>query len=98
MGTCNLRRGISPLQSELETLVWAMQCTLRHNKLTVVFETDCSDVVKMLSTPEEWPASATKLDEFCRCKMGLTPFSIVHISQTNNTKADKLALRANYIY
>ncbi|CAA7043517.1 unnamed protein product [Microthlaspi erraticum] len=53
MGTCNLRRGISPLQAELEALVWAMQCMLRQRKLTIVFETDCSDVVKMVSKPED---------------------------------------------
>ncbi|CAA7037590.1 unnamed protein product [Microthlaspi erraticum] len=52
------RRGISPLQAELEALVWAMQCMLRQKKLTIVFETDCSDVVKMVSKPEEWPAFA----------------------------------------
>ncbi|CAA7050023.1 unnamed protein product [Microthlaspi erraticum] len=46
MGTCNLRRGISPLQTELEALIWAMQCMLRNNKLIIVFQTDCSDVVK----------------------------------------------------
>ncbi|CAA7018881.1 unnamed protein product [Microthlaspi erraticum] len=54
MGTCNLRRGISPLQAKLEALVWAMQCMLRQKKLTIVFQTDCSDVVKMVSKPEEW--------------------------------------------
>ncbi|CAA7041953.1 unnamed protein product [Microthlaspi erraticum] len=37
-GACNLRRGISPLQTELEALIWAMQCMLRHNKLITVFE------------------------------------------------------------
>ncbi|CAA7034579.1 unnamed protein product [Microthlaspi erraticum] len=38
MGTCNLRRGISPLQTELEALIWVMQCTLRNNKLIMVFQ------------------------------------------------------------
>ncbi|CAA7040543.1 unnamed protein product [Microthlaspi erraticum] len=45
LGTCNLWRGVSPLQTEVEALLWAMQCMLRHNKLVMVFETDCSDVV-----------------------------------------------------
>ncbi|CAA7028528.1 unnamed protein product [Microthlaspi erraticum] len=53
MGGCNLRRGISPLQAELEALIWAMQCMLRTGKLRMVFQTDCSDVVKMVSKPEE---------------------------------------------
>uniref|UniRef100_A0A1J3DCC3 RNase H type-1 domain-containing protein n=1 Tax=Noccaea caerulescens TaxID=107243 RepID=A0A1J3DCC3_NOCCA len=60
----------------------------------MVFETDCSDVVKMVSAPEEWPAFAILLDEIGRCKMRFTSFSIVHISRTKNTKADKLARSA----
>ncbi|CAA7029233.1 unnamed protein product [Microthlaspi erraticum] len=94
MGTCNLRRGISPLQSELEALIWAMQCMIRHNKLVMVFQTDCSDVVKMVSKPEEWPAFSTLLDEVDRCKRRFTSFNIMHIPRTNNTKADKLARSA----
>ncbi|CAA7023630.1 unnamed protein product [Microthlaspi erraticum] len=93
MGTRNLRRGISPLQTELEALIWAMHCMLRHNKLLTRFETDCSDVVKMVSTPEEWPAFAILLDEVDRCKRRFTSFSIAHIPR-KNTKADKLARSA----
>ncbi|CAA7032385.1 unnamed protein product [Microthlaspi erraticum] len=91
MGTRNLRRGISPLQTELEALIWAMHCMLRHNKLLTRFETDCSDVVKMVSTLEEWPAFEILLDEVDRCKRRFTSFSIAHIPRTKNTKADKLA-------
>ncbi|CAA7055684.1 unnamed protein product [Microthlaspi erraticum] len=71
-----------------------MQCMLRHKKLVMVFETDCSDVVKMVSKPEEWPAFAILLDKVDKCKMGFTSFSIVHIPRMNNTKADKLARSA----
>ncbi|CAA7031250.1 unnamed protein product [Microthlaspi erraticum] len=39
--------------TELEALLWAMQCMLRHNNLLTIFQTDCSDVVKMVSKPEE---------------------------------------------
>lgn len=53
MGTNNLRRKLSSLQTELEALVWAMQSMIQHNKCTMYFETDCSDVVKMVSAPEE---------------------------------------------
>ncbi|CAA7029123.1 unnamed protein product [Microthlaspi erraticum] len=94
MGTCNLRRGLSPLQTEIEALIWAMQCMLRQKKLKIVFETDCFNVVKIVSKLEEWPIFATILDEFCRCKVEFISFSIVHIIRTNNTKADKLAQRA----
>ncbi|CAA7041816.1 unnamed protein product [Microthlaspi erraticum] len=94
MRACNLRRGLLPLQIELEALIWAMQCMLRHNNLTIVFETDCSDVVKMVSKPEEWPAFSILLEEFGRCKMMFTLFSIVYIPRTKNTKTDKLARSA----
>ncbi|CAA7037587.1 unnamed protein product [Microthlaspi erraticum] len=94
MGTCNLRWGISPLQTELETLIWAMQCMLQNNKLTVVFQTDCSDVVKMVSKPEEWPAFSLLLDEVDRCKKGFRSFAIMHIPKKENTKTHKLARSA----
>ncbi|CAA7043009.1 unnamed protein product [Microthlaspi erraticum] len=82
---------------EVEALLWAMQCMLRHNKLVMVFETDCSDVGKMVSKPEEWPAFTILLEEIDRCKRRFTSFSIEHISRTNNTKADKLARSARAI-
>ncbi|CAA7060084.1 unnamed protein product [Microthlaspi erraticum] len=94
LGTRNLRRGISPLQTELHALIWAMHCMLRHNKLITRFKTDCSDVVKMVSTPQKWPAFAILLDEVNRCKRRFTFFSIAHIPRTKNTKADKLAQSA----
>ncbi|CAA7038463.1 unnamed protein product [Microthlaspi erraticum] len=94
MGTCNLRRGISPLQTELEALIWAMQCMLRNSKLTIVFQTDCSDVVKMVSKPAEWPAFSLLLDKVDRCKRGFSSFTIMHILRKENTKADKLAQSA----
>ncbi|CAA7031188.1 unnamed protein product [Microthlaspi erraticum] len=93
-GTCNLWRGISSLQTEVEVLLWAMQCMLRHNKLEMVFETDCSDVVQMVSKPEEWPVFRILLDEIDRCRRCFTSCSIMYISRTNNTKADKLARSA----
>ncbi|CAA7043393.1 unnamed protein product [Microthlaspi erraticum] len=94
LGTCNLWRGVSPLQTEVEALLWAMQCMLRHNKLVMVFETNLSDVVQMVSKPEEWPAFAVLLEEIDRCKRRFLSFSITHIPRTNNTKADKLAQSA----
>ncbi|CAA7023568.1 unnamed protein product [Microthlaspi erraticum] len=79
---------------ELEALIWGMQCMLRHNKLIILFETDCSDVVKMVYTPEEWPAFAILFDEVDRCKRRFTSFSIAHMLRMKNTKADKLARSA----
>ncbi|CAA7032486.1 unnamed protein product [Microthlaspi erraticum] len=38
-GACNHRRGLSPLQTELEALTWDMQCMLVHNKRRMNFQT-----------------------------------------------------------
>uniref|UniRef100_A0A1J3GT77 RNase H type-1 domain-containing protein n=1 Tax=Noccaea caerulescens TaxID=107243 RepID=A0A1J3GT77_NOCCA len=71
-----------------------MQCMLRHNKRTMVFETDCSTLVKMVSKPDGWPAFTILLDEIEKCRKLFISFSIIHIPRTNNTKADKLARSA----
>ncbi|CAA7049767.1 unnamed protein product [Microthlaspi erraticum] len=81
-------------RTELEALVWAMQCMLAHNKRRMNFQTDCTDLVKMVSTPREWPAFENLLDEVEQCKRKFQAFSLTHIPRTNNTKADKLARSA----
>ena len=45
MGAMNLRRSLSPLHAEFD----------------VVFATDCSQLVQMVSTPNEWPAFSISL-------------------------------------
>ncbi|CAA7017852.1 unnamed protein product [Microthlaspi erraticum] len=87
MGTCNLQRGLLPLKTEVETLIWAMQCMLRHNKLTMKFETDCSNVVQMVSAPEDWLAFTLLLEEVNRCRRLFSSFSFVQIPRKENTKA-----------
>ncbi|CAA7029238.1 unnamed protein product [Microthlaspi erraticum] len=94
LGTSNLRRGLTPLQIEVEALVWAMQCMIHYNKQVMVFETDCSDVMKMVSNLAEWPAFSILLDVVDRCKRRFTSFSIHHIPRTKNTKTYKLARSA----
>ena len=63
--------------------------TLRISE--VVFATDCSQLVKMVSTPTEWPAFTTHMEEFLQCKEFFHPFTIQHIPRAQNTMADKLA-------
>lgn len=67
--------------------------------MTVAFGTDYSELMKMVSTPTEWPAFAIQLDEFVRIKKVLTYFFISLISCTPNSKADMLAKSARlYLY
>uniref|UniRef100_A0A1J3K6H0 RNase H type-1 domain-containing protein n=1 Tax=Noccaea caerulescens TaxID=107243 RepID=A0A1J3K6H0_NOCCA len=88
MGASNLRRGLSSLQTELEALVWARQSMFQHNKRTMYFETDCSNVVKMVGFLDFIGRDRQmQKKKFFFC-------SIMHISRTNNTKTDKLAQSA----
>ncbi|CAA7034256.1 unnamed protein product [Microthlaspi erraticum] len=94
VGSCNLRRGLSPLQTELEALVWAMQSMLAHNKQQMNFQTDCAELVKMVANPNDWPAFEILLEEVEKCKRQFQAFSLSHIPRKKNTKADKLARSA----
>ncbi|CAF1828637.1 unnamed protein product [Brassica napus] len=91
MGAMNLRRSLSPLHAECEALIWAMECMKTLQFTEVVFATDCSQLVKMVSSPEEWPDFATHMEEFCRSKTFFPNFKIRHIPRAQNTMADKLA-------
>ncbi|XP_056846552.1 uncharacterized protein LOC130497630 [Raphanus sativus] len=61
MGTMNLRRSLSPLHAECEALIWAMKCMKNLQFSDVVFATDCSQLVKMVFSPDEWSAFATHM-------------------------------------
>ncbi|CAA7030321.1 unnamed protein product [Microthlaspi erraticum] len=78
----------------MEALVWAMQSMLTHNKRQMNFQTDCSELVTMVSRPQDWPAFAILLEEVEKCKRSFQAFSLTHIPRTKNTKADKLARSA----
>ena len=53
MGAMNLRRSLSPLNAECEALIWAMKCMKTIQFSDVIFAMDYSQLVKMVSTPEE---------------------------------------------
>ena len=59
MGAMNLRRSLSPLHAECEGLIWAMECMKNLQFSDVVFVTNCSQLVKMVFSPEEWPVLPT---------------------------------------
>ncbi|KAG7568133.1 Ribonuclease H-like superfamily [Arabidopsis thaliana x Arabidopsis arenosa] len=91
MGAANLRRSLSPLHAEVEALLWAMKCMIGADNQEVAFFTDCSDLVKMVSSPTEWPAFSVYLEEFQSDKEEFSSFSLSLISRRANTKADNLA-------
>ena len=51
MGARSIRRSLSPLHAECEALIWAMECMTILHISEVMFVTDCSQLVKMVSTP-----------------------------------------------
>ena len=53
MGAHNVRPTLSPLHAEVEALVWAMECMQNLHQYRVTFATDYSQLVKMVSEPEE---------------------------------------------
>ena len=53
MGARNVRAPLSPLHAEMEALLWAMECMRNLRQFQVTFATDCSQLVKMVSEPEE---------------------------------------------
>ena len=91
MGAMFIRRSLSPLHAECEALIWAMECIKTVHISEVVFATDCSQLVRMVSTPTEWPAFTTHIEEFLRCKEYFPTFTIQHVPKAQNTIADKLA-------
>ncbi|KAG7579374.1 Reverse transcriptase zinc-binding domain [Arabidopsis thaliana x Arabidopsis arenosa] len=91
MGAANLRRSLSPLHAEVEALLWAMKCMIGADNQEVAFFTDCSDLVKMVSSPTEWPAFSVYLEEFQSDKEEFSSFSLSLISRRANVKADNLA-------
>ncbi|KAG7584349.1 Ribonuclease H-like superfamily [Arabidopsis suecica] len=91
MGAANIRRSLSPLHTEVEALLWAMKCMIGADNQDVAFFTDCSDLVKMVSSPTEWPAFSVYLEDLKSDKEGFSNFSLSLISRSANVKADNLA-------
>ncbi|KAG7574769.1 Endonuclease/exonuclease/phosphatase superfamily [Arabidopsis suecica] len=91
MGAANLRRSLSPLHTEFEALLWAMKCMIGADNQEVEFLTDCSDLVKMVSSPTEWPAFSVYLEEFQSDKEEFSSFSLSLISRNANTNKEKMA-------
>ena len=51
METRNVRTSLPPLHSEIEALIWSIECMRNLRQFQVMFATDCSQLVKMVSEP-----------------------------------------------
>ncbi|XP_010513755.1 PREDICTED: uncharacterized protein LOC104789808 [Camelina sativa] len=94
LGATNYRRSLSPLHAEVEAFMWAMRCMIGHDIREVTFLTDCSDLVKMVSSPHEWPAFAPYLDDIKMDREEFSSFSLIYVSRNANVRADSLARKA----
>ncbi|XP_010446169.1 PREDICTED: uncharacterized protein LOC104728960 [Camelina sativa] len=93
-GAANFRRSLYPLHAEVEAFVWAMRCMIGHNYRDVASYTDCSYLVKMASSPQDWSAFKTYLDNIKTDKEEFSSFSLSLISRNENVSADSLARQA----
>ncbi|CAL9221089.1 unnamed protein product, partial [Arabidopsis halleri] len=69
LGLKSSRRGLSPLQAEFETLLWAMECLISESMMNLGFATDCSELISILDNPSEWPTFAVELQLFKLLKL-----------------------------
>ncbi|XP_010473957.1 PREDICTED: uncharacterized protein LOC104753394 [Camelina sativa] len=91
MGATNFRRSLTPLHAEVEAFIWAMRCMIRHDYRDVAFYPDCADLVKMVSSPHDWSAFSTYLDDIKMDREEFSSFSLSFIPRNANIKADLLA-------
>ena len=94
LGARNVRACLSPLHSEVEALIWAMECMKNLRQFQVTFATDCSQLVKMVSEPEEWPAFESYLEDIKLLRRSFINSDVVHVPRTENLRADSLARSA----
>lgn len=97
MGARNIRASHSPLHEKMEALIWAMECMKRLRQFHVIFATNCSQLVKMVSEPEEWSTFIVYLEEFQKLKNGYVAFQLKHIPRTHNLFSCTCA-RNHYVY
>ena len=60
----------------------------------VTFKMDCSELVKVVSEPEECPAFAIYLEDINNLKESFFRAEIIYVPRTHNKKADSLARSA----
>ena len=94
LGARNVMACLSPLHAEVDALIWAIESMKNLRQFWVMFATDCSQLVKMVSEPEEWSAFESYLEDIKLLRRSFTNSDIVHVPRTENIKADLLARSA----
>ena len=94
VGMKNCPNLTSPLQAEAEGLSWAMKKMLEEGHVSVHFETDCAQLIKLIQSLEEWPAMAVTIEDILIISIGFVHFSISYLPCGKNQRADGLAKAA----
>ena len=94
LGARNVRAYLSPLHSEVEALIWAIECMKNLRQFQVTFATDCSQLMKVVSEPEEWPAFKSYLEDIKLLRRSFFNSDIVHVPRTENLRTDSIARSA----
>lgn len=63
-------------------------------QFTVTFATDCSQLVKIVLEPKEWPVFASYLEYTKILKRSFSNSAIIHIPRMQNSRTDSLACSA----
>ena len=71
-----------------------MECMRNLRQFQVKFATDCFQLVKIVSEPEEWPAFESYLEDIKMLKTCFLSSEIIHVPRTENQKADSLVRSA----
>ena len=71
-----------------------MECMKNLHQFRITFATDCSQLVKMVSEPEEWPTFEVYLEEIKVLMGSFRNTKIIHVPKTENSRADSLARSA----
>ena len=74
------------------TFTWWMWSLDLDNEMymKMMFATNCSQLVNIVSAPMEWPAFVPLLEEIEQCKTFFPQFSLQHNPRTKNTMTNKL--------
>ena len=72
-------------------MIWEIECMKNLRQFQVTFATDCSQLVKMVSEPEEWPAFESYLKDIKFLQGSFLNSDVVHVPRTENQRADNLA-------
>lgn len=71
-----------------------MECMRNVRQLNITFAADCSQLVKMVSEPEELLVFASYLEDIKLLKRSFNSSELIHIPRTQNSRADSLACSA----